>query len=89
MAAIFRSAGPRFAATALLAALAALGCYRATGIQRPQALASELPSVGGDRVHGLKAQAGPGDYFMGNDFIELAVDGSLLGERDAIAGART
>jgi hypothetical protein len=50
-------------------------------------LASEIPSVGGDRVHGLKAQAGPGDYFIGNDYVELAVDGSVLGERDAIAGA--
>ena len=71
----------------LVWAAASLGCYRATGIQRPPALASEIPSVGGDRVHGLKAQAGPGDYFLGNDFVELAVDGSIPGERDAIAGA--
>ncbi|MBI4914132.1 MAG: hypothetical protein HY823_15495 [Acidobacteria bacterium] len=64
-----------------------LGCYRATGIQRPAALASEIPAVGGDKVLGLKAQAGPGDYFLGNDFVELTVDGSPFGEREALAGA--
>ncbi len=62
-------------------------CYRATGVQRPTALASEIPATGGDRVLGLKAEAGPGDYFLGNDFVELAVDGSPFLERDALAGA--
>jgi len=83
----FRLPAARFATWALIGSAATLGCYRATGIQRPPALASEIPAVGGDRVHGLKAQAGPGDYFLGNDYVELAVDGSILGERDALGGA--
>jgi hypothetical protein len=71
----------------LALALAFTNCYRATGVQRPTALASEIPATGGDRVLGLKAQAGPGDYFLGNDFVELAVDGTPFAERDALAGA--
>lgn len=88
----WKPSAPRFRAARLvpwvvLWSVATVGCYRATGIQRPPALASEIPAIGGDRVHGLKAQAGPGDYFLGNDYLELAVDGSILGERDAIGGA--
>lgn len=82
-----RSRTARLVPWVVLWSVATLGCYRATGIQRPPALASEIPAIGGDRVHGLKALAGPGDYFLGNDYVELAVDGSILGERDAIAGA--
>lgn len=74
---------------ALALVAAGTGCYRATGISRPSALASEIPADGGDRVHGLKAEAGPGDYYLGNDYIELAVDGALFGVRDPLAGARS
>lgn len=80
-------AGKRAWAVLALTLAAATGCYRASGLQRPTVLASEIPASGGDRVHGLKAQAGPGDYFLGNDFVELAVDGSPFLERDALAGA--
>ncbi|MFN8010099.1 MAG: hypothetical protein U0P81_01720 [Holophagaceae bacterium] len=73
---------------ALLLLLAAgTGCFRATGLQRSVLSAEEIPAVGGDRPAGLKAAAGPGDFYLGNDFIELAVDGTPFGERDAIAGA--
>lgn len=72
-------------ALALLAS--ATGCFRATGIQRSIIAAEEIPAIGGDRPAGLKAAAGPGDYYLGNDFVELAVDGTPFGERDAIAGA--
>lgn len=73
---------------AVLVLLAAgTGCFRATGLQRSVLSAEEIPAVGGDRPVGLKAAAGPGDFYLGNDFIELAVDGTPFGERDAIAGA--
>jgi hypothetical protein len=65
----------------------ATGCFRATGIQRSVLASEEIPAIGGDRPAGLKAAAGPGDYYTGNDFIELAMDGTPFGERDAIAGA--
>lgn len=75
--------------TLLLLALVAggTGCFRATGISRPTALSSEIPATGGDRIKGNKAEAGPGDYFLGNDFLALAVDGAPFGGRDALAGA--
>lgn len=74
--------------TALMLVLAAgsVGCYRASGIQRASATANEIPSEGGDRVRGLKAAAGPGDFYVGNDFVELAVDGALFGDRPALDG---
>lgn len=75
--------------TALVLALAAgsTGCFRAGGIQRASATATEIPAEGGDRVHGNKAAAGPGDFYIGNDFVEIAVDGALFGDRAAVAGA--
>jgi hypothetical protein len=76
----------RFHALALLPpALLAPACYRATGFERPALIAEEIPAVGGDRVHGLKSMAGAGDYYVGNDFVGLAVDGSPAGS--GIAGA--
>ncbi len=72
---------------ALVLLAATPGCFRATGVQRSVLAAEEIPVTGGDRPAGLKAAAGPGDYYLGNDFIELAVDGTPFGERDAIAGA--
>ncbi len=73
--------------TLLLLLAAGTGCFRATGLQRSVLSAEEIPAVGGDRPAGLKAAAGPGDFYLGNDFLELAVDGTPFGERDAIAGA--
>lgn len=75
--------------SALLLALVSggVGCFRATGLNRPTSLASEIPAIGGDRVKGNKAESGPGDYFIGNDFMELAVDGALFGTRRPLAGA--
>lgn len=63
------------------------GCFRATGYQRSAVLATEIPASGGDRVAGPKADAGPGDFYLGNDFVEIAVDGAIYGDREAIAGA--
>ncbi|MDP2875852.1 MAG: hypothetical protein Q8O00_06675 [Holophaga sp.] len=70
-----------------LIAMSGVGCYRASGIQRPDAVAVEIPSVGGDRTQGLKAEAAPGDYYLGNDLMELAIDGTPFGQRGAVAGA--
>jgi hypothetical protein len=72
---------------AILVALPGVGCYRATGIQRPDVVAEEISMVGGDRVQGLKAQNAPGDFYLGNDYVELAVDGTPFGERAGVAGA--
>ncbi len=72
---------------AILVALPGLGCYRASGIQRPDVVAEEISQVGGDRVHGLKAQGAPGDFYLGNDYVEIAVDGTPFGERLGVAGA--
>ncbi|MCE1229302.1 MAG: hypothetical protein LWX11_07435 [Firmicutes bacterium] len=64
-----------------------VGCYRATGIQRTDVVAQEIPAVGGDRPKGLKADAAPGDFYLGNDSLELAVDGTRFGQGKAVAGA--
>jgi hypothetical protein len=64
-----------------------MGCFRATGLSRPDTAVEEIPSVGGDRVMGLKATAGPGDFFLGNDSVELAVDGAAFGARPGQFGA--
>jgi hypothetical protein len=47
----------------------------------------EIPASGGDRVAGLKATAGPGDFFLGNDAVQLAVDGAAFGDREGQFGA--
>jgi hypothetical protein len=47
----------------------------------------EMPANGGDRVAGLKATAGPGDFYLGNDSVHLAVDGAALGDREGQFGA--
>ncbi len=60
----------------MLLAVAGTGCYRATGMARPTLVANEIPASGGDRVAGLKATATTGDFFLGNDFVSLAVDGA-------------
>ena len=66
---------------------AGLGCFRATGIQRGSLAAVEIPVIGGDRPAGMKADAAAGDYYLGNDFVELAVDGTPFGAGAAAAGA--
>ncbi|MBP1628276.1 MAG: hypothetical protein H6Q00_2751 [Holophagaceae bacterium] len=71
----FRSHRSGLWLSALALVLAAPGCYHATGVQRSTPAAEEIPSTGGDRVPGLKSAAGPGDYFLGNDVVSLAVDG--------------
>jgi hypothetical protein len=47
----------------------------------------EIPAAGGDRVAGLKATAGPGDFYLGNDYLHLAVDGASFGDREGQFGA--
>lgn len=64
-----------------------VGCFRATGIQRPSLVGVEIPAIGGDRPAGVKAEAAPGDYYLGNDSVELAVDGTPFGAGQAVAGA--
>lgn len=73
----------------VLAAASATGCYHATGYQRPTVVSEEIPAEGGARVSGLKSAGGPGDYHMGNDFLNLVVDGTPFGapEGSAVAGA--
>jgi hypothetical protein len=72
-----------------LVSLGLTGCYHATGFQRPSNIAEEIPAFGGDHVPGLKQAAGPGDYFLGNDNVSLAVDGTPFGEPEGttVAGA--
>ena len=72
---------------ALLVSAGGLGCFRATGVARPAVAVEEIPATGGDRVSGLKASAGPGDFYLGNDSIHLAVDGAAFGDRDGQFGA--
>lgn len=90
------SSAPRAPRAGSLTALAAViaasvlapGCYRATGLQRGTVTAQQVPEVGGDRVPGLKAEAAPGDFFLGNDFLNLTVDGTRFGSAlPAVAGA--
>ncbi|HLO65985.1 MAG TPA: hypothetical protein VK188_03130 [Holophaga sp.] len=77
------------AALTALVALTAMGCFRASGIQRTTVTSEAVPETGGDRVGGLKSTAGPGDYYLGNDFIQITVDGTRFGDsaQTPIAGA--
>jgi hypothetical protein len=72
---------------ALVLAAGGTGCFRATGISRPDVVVEEIATAGGDRVSGLKATAGPGDYYLGNDSVHLAVDGAVYGDREGQLGA--
>jgi hypothetical protein len=75
---------------ALVLSIDGLGCFHATGLSRPDTAVEEVPAKGGDRVYGLKATAGPGDFFLGNDSVAMAVDGAAFGNRpgqfDAASG---
>ncbi len=63
------------------------GCFRATGIQRNSLTSVEIPAIGGDKPAGMKAESSPGDYYLGNDFVEMAIDGTPFGAGQAVAGA--
>lgn len=78
----------RLASLALiLVAGGGMGCFRATGVSRPALAVEEIPAVGGDRVNGLKATAGPGDFYLGNDSVQMAVDGAAFGSQTGQFGA--
>ena len=64
-----------------------LGCFRATGVTRPNLAVEEIPQEGGDRVGGLKSTAGPGDFYLGNDYVQLAIDGAAFGDQPGQLGA--
>ncbi|HJV48913.1 MAG TPA: hypothetical protein VJ549_06535 [Geothrix sp.] len=89
--ATFRSTFPghlrMLAPLALVLAAGGVGCFRATGISRPAVAVEEIPATGGDRIVGLKATSGPGDFFLGNDSVQLAVDGATFGDREGQFGA--
>jgi len=72
---------------ALILAAGGMGCFRATGVARPTVAVEEIPASGGDRLVGLKATSGPGDFFLGNDAVQLAVDGAVFGDREGQFGA--
>jgi hypothetical protein len=72
---------------ALILVAGPVGCYRATGETRPTTVAQQIPATGGDRVAGSKATAGPGDYYLGNDYIQMAVDGAPYGTVKGQSGA--
>ena len=71
----------------LVLATGGAGCFRATGVARPTVAVEEIPAQGGDRVAGLKATAGPGDFYLGNDSVHLALDGAAFGDREGQFGA--
>ena len=56
-----------------------VGCYRATGESKLTTVAQQIPGSGGDRVAGMKATAGPGDYYLASDYVQMAVDGAVFG----------
>ena len=72
---------------ALALVAGSVGCYRATGQSRPTTVAQQIPATGGDRIAGMKATAGPGDYYLGNDYIQMAVDGAAYGREMGQFGA--
>ncbi len=77
----------RLAPLVLVLATGSTGCFRATGLARPSVAVEEIPVSGGDRVAGLKATAGPGDFFLGNDSVQMAVDSAVFGDREGQFGA--
>ncbi len=91
VAASFRSTRPGhlriLVPLALILAAGGVGCFRATGVARPNVAVEEIPASGGDRIGGLKATSGPGDFYLGNDSVQLAVDGAAFGDRDGQFGA--
>ena len=74
---------------AAMGTLAVTGCFRATGLTRDPMVVEVLPATGGDTVAGLKAKAGASDWYVGNDFIQVAIDSTVFGDpnRTPLAGA--
>ena len=70
-------ANPVWMLLLVLGTLAGSGCFRATGIQRNAMAAEVIPESGGDRVPGLKAKGGAGDLYLGNDFVQIVLDGAV------------
>lgn len=72
-----------------LGTLTGTGCFRATGQQRSPMVAEVLPESYGDKVNGLKTKGGAGNLYLGNDFIQVAIDNApfLDAVRTPIAGA--
>ncbi len=66
--------------TGLLLILATFGCYRASGSPNPVDKLIEIPGTGGDRIKGMKASAGPGDFFFQNDYLAISIDGARFGQ---------
>jgi hypothetical protein len=79
--------GPALGLVAFVLASGVTGCYRAAGVPKNTPIAYEIPADGGDRVAGNKATSGPGDYYLGNDFVQMAIDGAGYGDRSAQFGA--
>ncbi len=79
--------GPALGFVAFALASGVTGCYRAAGVPKNTPIAYEIPADGGDRVAGNKATSGPGDYYLGNDFVQMAIDGAAYGDRTAQFGA--
>ena len=77
----------QMAPLAVLLVAGGVGCYRATGESRPTTVSEQIPAKGGDRVAGLKATAGPGDYYLGSDYLQMAVDGAVFGAEKGQFGA--
>lgn len=86
---LFRISAPRLKVGTVMALVpfGLVGCYRATGISKPVLVATEIPAQGGDRVAGFKSTGGPGDFFVGNDFVSIAVDGAIWNNRKGQFGA--
>ena len=70
-------ANPVWMLLLVLGTLAGSGCFRATGIQRNAMAAEVIPESGGDRVPGLKAKGGAGDLYLGNDVVQIVLDGAV------------
>ena len=74
-----------------LLSVVASGCYRASGLTRTTLSAEQIPETNGLRVLGLKSKAGPGDYVLGNDFLQVSIDGTPFGSplENVLAGAQS
>ncbi|MFM8987712.1 MAG: hypothetical protein ACKOGO_03500 [Holophagaceae bacterium] len=60
--------------------LTTVACFRASGSPSPAATLTEIPVTGGDRIKGMKASAGPGDFFFQNDYLAISIDGAKFGQ---------
>ena len=59
------------------------GCFRATGLQRFSVIAEMLPKdIEPDQVIGSMPKSKTGDYYLGNDFIHVAIAHSVANTDD-------